>query len=202
MIFSKLKILSVIFVGLLLFNNFRLTNKVNKLNEQVATSINNAEAWEDIANKSVEKSRVLQLDIEEFKHSNDSLIKLANEQQKELKIKDKQLRQVSSVETAIRDTTVKIVPIENKDFAIEIKPNQLTTINVTRKDSVLTHTMEILNHQDLFVYEEKVWRNQYKNFFQRLIHFDFKKDKISKYQIVNSNNLIKVLDTRIINISE
>ena len=202
MIFSKLKILSVIFVGLLLFNNFRLANKVNKLNEQVATSMNNAEAWEDIANKSVEKSRVLQLDIEEFKHSNDSLIKLANEQQKELKIKDKQLRQVSSVETAIRDTTVKIVPIENKDFAIELKPNQLTTINVTRKDSVLTHTMEILNHQDLFVYEEKVWRNQYKNFFQRLIHFDFKKDKISKYQIVNSNNLIKVLDTRIINISE
>ena len=202
MIFSKLKILSVIFVGLLLFNNFRLANKVNKLNEQVAVSMNNAEAWEDIANKSVEKSRVLQLDIEEFKHSNDSLIKLANEQQKELKIKDKQLRQVSSVETAIRDTTVKIVPIENKDFAIEIKPNQLTTINVTRKDSVLTHTMEILNHQDLFVYEEKVWRNQYKNFFQRLIHFDFKKDKISKYQIINSNNLIKVLDTRIINISE
>ena len=202
MIFSKLKILSVIFVGLLLFNNFRLANKVNKLNEQVAMSMNNAEAWEDIANKSVEKSRVLQLDIEEFKHSNDSLIKLANEQQKELKIKDKQLRQVSSVETAIRDTTVKIVPIENKDFAIELKPNQLTTINVTRKDSVLTHTMEILNHQDLFVYEEKVWRNQYKNFFQRLIHFDFKKDKISKYQIINSNNLIKVLDTRIINISE
>lgn len=202
MIFSKLKILSVIFVGLLLFNNFRLANKVNKLNEQVAISMNNAEAWEDIANKSVEKSRVLQLNIEEFKHSNDSLIKLANEQQKELKIKDKQLRQVSSVETAIRDTTVKIVPIENKDFAIELKPNQLTTINVTRKDSVLTHTMEILNHQDLFVYEEKVWRNQYKNFFQRLIHFDFKKDKISKYQIVNSNNLIKVLDTRIINISE
>lgn len=202
MIFSKLKILSVIFVGLLLFNNFRLANKVNKLNEQVAVSMNNAEAWEDIANKSVEKSRVLQLNIEEFKHSNDSLIKLANEQQKELKIKDKQLRQVSSVETAIKDTTVKIVPIENKDFAIELKPNQLTTINVTRKDSVLTHTMEILNHQDLFVYEEKVWRNQYKNFFQRLIHFDFKKDKISKYQIVNSNNLIKVLDTRIINISE
>ena len=202
MIFSKLKILSVIFVGLLLFNNFRLANKVNKLNEQVAISMNNAEAWEDIANKSVEKSRVLQLNIEEFKHSNDSLIKLANEQQKELKIKDKQLRQVSSVETAIRDTTVKIVPIENKDFAIELKPNQLTTINVTRKDSVLTHTMEILNHQDLFVYEEKVWRNQYKNFFQRLIHFDFKKDKISKYQIINSNNLIKVLDTRIINISE
>ena len=202
MIFSKLKILAVIFVGLLLFNNFRLANKVNKLNEQVAISMNNAEAWEDIANKSVEKSRVLQLTVEEFKQSNDSLIKVANEQQKELKIKDKQLRQVSSVETAIRDTTVKIVPIENKDFAIELKPNQLTTINVTRKDSVLTHTMEILNHQDLFVYEEKVWRNQYKNFFQRLIHFDFKKDKISKYQIVNSNNLIKVLDTRIINISE
>lgn len=199
---SKVKILIAVFVGLLLFNNIRLQKKVNSLNKEVATAINNSQAWMDIANERIEQSRVLQLTLDDFKHTNDSLIKLSKDQQKKLKIKDNQLRQVASTKTIIRDTITRVIPSKNKDFSIELKPNQLTTITVARKDSVLTHTMEILNHQDLFVYENKVYRRQYKNWFQRLIHFDFKKDKISKYQIVNSNNLIQILDTRVINISE
>lgn len=199
---SKVKILIAVFIGLLLFNNVRLQKKVNTLNKEVATAMNNSQAWMDIANERIEQSRVLQLTLDDFKHTNDSLIKLSKDQQKKLKIKDNQLRQVASTKTIIRDTITRVIPSKNKDFSIELKPNQLTTITVARKDSVLTHTMEILNHQDLFVYENKVYRRQYKNWFQRLIHFDFKKDKISKYQIVNSNNLIQILDTRVINISE
>lgn len=199
---SKVKIILVILIALLVGNNIRLQKKVNTLDNQVATALNNTQTWIDIANERADKSRVLQLTLDDFKHTNDSLIKLSKDQQKKLKIKDNQLRQVASTETIIRDTITEVIPSKNKDFSIELKPNQLTTIKVARKDSIFTHTMEILNHQDLFVYENKVYRRQYKNWFQRLIHFDFKKDKISKYQIVNSNNLIKVLDTRVINISE
>lgn len=199
---SKVKIVLIILIGLLLGNNVRLQKKVNTLDNQVAIALNNTQTWIDIANERADKSRVLQLTLDDFKHTNDSLIKLSKDQQKKLKIKDNQLRQVTSTETIIRDTITEVIPSKNKDFSIELKPNQLTTIKVARKDSIFTHTMEILNHQDLFVYENKVYRRQYKNWFQRLIHFDFKKDKISKYQIVNSNNLIKVLDTRVINISE
>lgn len=199
---SKVKIILVILIALLVGNNIRLQKKVNTLDNQVAIALNNTQTWIDIANERADKSRVLQLTLDDFKHTNDSLIKLSKDQQKKLKIKDNQLRQVASTETIIRDTITEVIPSKNKDFSIELKPNQLTTIKVARKDSIFTHTMEILNHQDLFVYENKVYRRQYKNWFQRLIHFDFKKDKISKYQIVNSNNLIKVLDTRVINISE
>lgn len=199
---SKVKIILVILIALLVGNNIRLQKKVNTLDNQVATALSNTQTWIDIANERADKSRVLQLTLDDFKHTNDSLIKLSKDQQKKLKIKDNQLRQVTSTETIIRDTITEVIPSKNKDFSIELKPNQLTTIKVARKDSIFTHTMEILNHQDLFVYENKVYRRQYKNWFQRLIHFDFKKDKISKYQIVNSNNLIKVLDTRVINISE
>lgn len=199
---SKVKIILVILIALLVGNNIRLQKKVNTLDNQVATALSNTQTWIDIANERADKSRVLQLTLDDFKHTNDSLIKLSKDQQKKLKIKDNQLRQVASTETIIRDTITEVIPSKNKDFSIELKPNQLTTIKVARKDSIFTHTMEILNHQDLFVYENKVYRRQYKNWFQRLIHFDFKKDKISKYQIVNSNNLIKVLDTRVINISE
>lgn len=199
---SKIKVLIIIAFGLLFINNIRLQNKVNSLDKELARSINNASTWENIANSNIDNNNTLELTIQEYKNSNDSLIKVINDQQEKLKIKDNQLYQMASTETVIRDTIVEKIPINDTDFTIELKPNQLTTITVSRKDSIFTHTMEILNRQDLFIYTKKVYRNQYKNFFQRLIHFDFKKDKINKYQIVNSNDLIKVIDTRVINISE
>ena len=199
---SKIKVLIIIVFSLLFINKIRLQNKVNSLNKELARSMNNASTWENIANSNIDNNNTLELTIQEYKNSNDSLIKVINDQQEKLKIKDNQLYQIASTETVIRDTIVEKIPINDTDFTIELKPNQLTTITVSRKDSIFTHTMEILNRQDLFIYTKKVYRNQYKNFFQRLIHFDFKKDKINKYQIVNSNDLIKVIDTRVINISE
>lgn len=199
---SKIKVLIIIVFSLLFINNIRLHNKVNSLDKELANALSNSKAWENIANSNIDNNNILELTIQEYKNSNDSLIKVINDQQEKLKIKDNQLRQVTSTETVIRDTIVEKIPINDTDFTIELKPNQLTTITVSRKDSIFTHTMEILNRQDLFIYTKKVYRNQYKNFFQRLIHFDFKKDKINKYQIVNSNDLIKVIDTRVINISE
>ena len=199
---SKIKVLIIIVFSLLFINNIRLHNKVNSLDNELANALSNSKAWENIANSNIDNNNILELTIQEYKNSNDSLIKVINDQQEKLKIKDNQLHQVTSTETVIRDTIVEKIPINDTDFTIELKPNQLTTITVSRKDSIFTHTMEILNRQDLFIYTKKVYRNQYKNFFQRLIHFDFKKDKINKYQIVNSNDLIKVIDTRVINISE
>ena len=199
---SKIKVLIIIAFSLLFINNIRLQNNVNSLDKELARSMNNASTWENIANSNNKNNNTLELTIQEYKNSNDSLIKVINDQQEKLKIKDNQLYQIASTETVIRDTIVEKIPINDTDFTIELKPNQLTTITVSRKDSIFTHTMEILNRQDLFIYTKKVYRNQYKNFFQRLIHFDFKKDKINKYQIVNSNDLIKVIDTRVINISE
>ena len=199
---SKIKVLIIIVFSLLFINNIRLQNKVNSLDKELARSINNASTWENIANSNIDNNNTLELTIQEYKNSNDSLIKVINDQQEKLKIKDNQLYQIASTETIIRDTIVEKIPINDTDFTIELKPNQLTTITVSRKDSIFTHTMEILNRQDLFIYTKKVYRNQYKNFFQRLIHFDFKKDKVNRYQIINSNDLIKVIDTRVINISE
>ena len=199
---SKIKVLIIIVFSLLFINNIRLQNKVNSLDKELARSNNNASTWENIANSNIDNNNTLELTIQEYKNSNDSLIKVINDQQEKLKIKDNQLYQIASTETVIRDTIVEKMPINDTDFTIELKPNQLTTITVSRKDSIFTHTMEILNRQDLFIYTKKVYRNQYKNFFQRLIHFDFKKDKVNRYQIINSNDLIKVIDTRVINISE
>src|SRR5574344_73444 len=189
----KIKVLIIIAFSLLFINNIRLQNKVNSLDKELARSINNASTWENIANSNIDNNNTLKLTIQEYKNSNDSLIKVINDQQEKLNIKDNQLYQITSTETVIRDTIVEKIPINDTDFTIELKPNQLTTITVSRKDSIFTHTMEILNRQDLFIYTKKVYRNQYKNFFKRLIHFDFKKDKINKYIRVISNNFNLIL---------
>jgi len=44
-----------------------------------------------------------------------------------------------------------------------------------------------------------VWRNPYrKGFFDRLFHWDWKKDKIYKGKVTNDNDKIKITDTRFI----
>ena len=83
---------------------------------------------------------------------------------------------------------------------MKLKLNKLTTIIVSRKDSILSVTLDLKNAQTLFIEEKKVYRNQYKSWLSRFFHFDFKKDKIRKFTIDNSNKLIKVTDTRIIEI--
>jgi hypothetical protein len=101
----------------------------------------------------------------------------------------------------MKDTITKIITKE-VDFKEDLKLNPLTTITVERKDSILTAILDLRNSQVLFVEEKKEYRNKYKNGFWRFLHFDWKKDRIRKYQIYNSNDLIKVTDTRIVEVTE
>lgn len=125
MIFSKVKLAIAVIFSLLLFNNVRLTKKVNDLDKQVGIAMNNAQVWEDIANQNKNEARLLELTVNDFKNSNDSLIKVARDQQKKLNIKDKQLRQVASTETVIRDTTVRIIPSKRKGFLCRAKTKSI-----------------------------------------------------------------------------
>jgi hypothetical protein len=87
------------------------------------------------------------------------------------------------------DTTV---IVNDKDFDVVIKPNELTTIEIIKKDSLLNHKLDIQNDQALFITSKKVYRKEYKNWFRRLLHFDFKKRLVYEYQINNTNDLIRV----------
>ena len=97
-------------------------------------------------------------------------------------------------------TTVKIITKE-VDFTKELKLNSLTTITVSRKDSILTTILDLKNQQILIVEEKKEYRNKYKNLWKRFWHFDWKRDRVQKYQIKNTNDLINVTDTRVIKVN-
>lgn len=195
---SKLAV--IIIIGLTAFC-FYQNKRIKVLDIELGQVTNNYEYYQSLTGKLKEQNRTLQLSIADLNNANDSLLQNALEVQKELKIKDKNLQQIQVINTQMKDTVTQIIT-KDVNFKEELKLNPLTTIIIERKDSILTAILDLRNSQILFVEEKKQYRNKYKNGFQRFLHFDWKKDRVRKYQIHNSNNLIKVTDTRVVEVTE
>lgn len=195
---SKLAV--IIIIGLTAFC-FYQNKRINVLDTELGQVTNNYEYYQSLTGKLKEQNRTLQLSIADLNNTNDSLLQNALEVQKELKIKDKNLQQIQVINTQMKDTVTQIIT-KDINFKKELKLNPLTTIIIERKDSILTAILDLRNSQILFVEEKKQYRNKYKNGFQRFLHFDWKKDRVRKYQIQNSNILIKVTDTRVVEVTE
>lgn len=185
-------------VSLLIATVFVQNHQLQKKNKEIDRITNNVRAYEQLASQKEQLNRVLQLTIEELNTSNDSLLKETKDAQKKLKIKDKNLTNINVINTEIKDSVRTIIKHKSIDFDEELKINPLTTIIVSRKDSILKATLDIKNQQILFVEEKKEYKNKYRNGFIRFLHFDWKRIRTKKYQIVNSNPIIKVTDTRVI----
>lgn len=196
-IFTKLLLAAVLALGLTCVWQ---GNKIKTQDARISQIYNNYKYYESQFNNTEKQNRVLQLTVNELKLSKDSLVQAINKAKKELKVKDQNLKEAHVINTEMKDTsTVKIITKE-VDFTKELKLNSLTTITVSRKDSILTTILDLKNQQILIVEEKKEYRNKYKNGFIRFLHFDWKRDKVKKYSIINSNPLIKVTDTRVLEI--
>ena len=194
------KIIAVIVITILTAILFYQHDQLQKKNLEIDRVTNNYEFYMKQTAESIQQNQVLQLTLNEYKETKDSLIQKIKATQKKLKIKEKELSQVQIQEQEIvHDTTV---VVKSNDFEVEIKPNSLTSIIISRKDTLLKHHLDIRNSQTVFVGQKKTYKRQYKNWFQRLLHFDFKKKTIYKYQIDNSNKLIKKENTRIVELSK
>lgn len=194
------KIIAVIVITILTAILFYQHDQLQKKNLEIDRVTNNYEFYMKQTAENIQQNQVLQLTLNEYKETKDSLMQKIKATQKKLKIKEKELSQVQIQEQEIvHDTTV---VVKSNDFEVEIKPNNLTSIIISRKDTLLKHHLDIRNSQTVFVGQKKTYKRQYKNWFQRLLHFDFKKKTIYKYQIDNSNKLIKIENTRIVELSK
>lgn len=197
---NNIRVVVISIICLLTAAIFVLGSQLKNKNEEINRLSNNIQAYEQIVSSKEENNRVLQLTINELNNSKDSLIQQVNEVKKELKVKDKNLKQVQVINTVIKDTITKVIT-RDRDFSETLKLNPLTTIKVNRTDSILTAKIDIQNQQILFVEEKKVYKNKYKNGWVRFWHFDWRRICIRKYQIENSNPLIRVTDTRIVELN-
>lgn len=194
------KIMAVIIISILTAFCFYQNNQLNKKNREIDRVTNNYLYYEQLASQQESSNRVLQLTLDEFKETKDSLIQEVKATAKKLKIKEKELKQIQIQEqTVAHDTTV---IVKTNDFEVEIKPNSLTSIIISKRDTLLTHHLDIRNTQSLFIQPRKEYKRIYKNWFKRLLHFDFKKRTFYQFTIHNSNELINVEDTRIIDLSK
>ncbi len=196
-IFTKLLLAAVLALGLTCVWQ---GNKIKTQDARISQIYNNYKYYESQFNGTEKENRVLQLTVNELKLSKDSLVQAVNKAKKELKVKDQNLKEAHVINTEMKDTTTVKIITKEVDFTKELKLNSLTTITVSRKDSILTTILDLKNQQILIVEEKKEYRNKYKNGFIRFLHFDWKRDKVKKYSIINSNPLIKVTDTRVLEI--
>lgn len=193
--FQTIAVIVIMILTAFLFIQRRALKQTRNVLDKVSS---NYEYYMNKCSNVEEQNKVLQLNIEEYKETKDSLIQEIKTTQKKLKIKDKELQQTQVQKQKIKHDTTVIV--RSNDFKLEIKPNSLTSIIINKKDSILTHTLDIKNQQTLFITNKRVYKNKYKNWFTRLLHFDWKKKNDIRYQIHNSNDLIQITDSRMIEV--
>ena len=193
---KNFKVLAVFIIGIFAAFVVLQYNQLKDKNKEIDRLNNNILYYQEQQDTLQNDNRVLRLTVDEFKDSKDSIVQQLNKVRKELNIKDKQLEQAQSqTQQIIVDTAI---VVKENNFKEVIRPNELTSIIIAKTDSILTAKIDIKNTQTLFLSSKKVYKRQYKNWFRRLLKFDFKKQRVYRYTIKNSNELIKVTDTKLI----
>ena len=183
-----------------------LNNRNKKLSESLNYASNNIEAYQGVINNSQQANNVLRLDITELQQVNDSVIHKLDSVMKNNNIKPKNVVVAATQTQTLNVTNSKGVggivikdSITYKDttYTDSIKYNDYTTIYYSiNKDSVIMR-LSAKNEQYLYILSNKEYVNK-KSFFKRLFTLDFKKHYVYKYNIINSNDIFKENDVRII----
>ena len=195
------KAISLLSVGLLLSFSINTYKQNKKLSESLEQSQNNVEAYQELYNDSQQASSVLKLIIDQLQNSKDSVIQKLDSVRKELKLKPKQIKTAATqtqVINVIKSKGVKgDILVKDTIYTDSIQYNPLTTVHYTIGKDTVSIGLNVENTQYLYIYTTKEYKNK-KNFIKRLFTLDFKKVKKYKYKIVNTNDLLKNDDVRIV----
>ena len=200
-----IKALLSLLVGLLVVFSINIYKQNKRLSKSLEMAQNNIEAYQGILNGSQQANNVLKLDMSQLQNVNDSLIQKIDSVRKELKLKPKVIRTTATQTQTIYVTASKgvmgqdIIKTIQKDTVYKdtILINPLTKIDYTIGKDTVSVNLDIKNQQFLYIYKKRQYKNK-KSFIKRLFTLDFKKVDMYKYQIVNTNDIIKTSDVRVI----
>lgn len=200
-----IKALLSLLAGLLVVFSINIYKQNKRLSKSLEIAQNNIEAYQGILNGSQQANNVLKLDMSQLQNVNDSLIQKIDSVRKELKLKPKVIRTTATQTQTIYVTASKgvrgqdIIKTIQKDTVYKdtILINPLTKIDYTIGKDTVSVNLDIKNQQFLYVYKKRQYKNK-KSFIKRLFTLDFKKVDMYKYQIVNTNDIIKTSDVRVI----
>lgn len=141
--------------------------------------------------------------MEKLSEQNDSLLRKLDDTRKELKIKSNQLNTAATQKQTITVSSSKgvkgdiITILKDTVYTDTLQYNDLTKVYYSIGTDSVKIDLDVENTQYLFIYKKKEYKNK-KNFFKRLITFDWKKVTKYKYDIVNTNDLFQTDDVRIV----
>ena len=199
------KALLSLLVGLLVVFSINIYKQNKRLSKSLETAQNNIEAYQGILNGSQQANNVLKLDMSQLRNINDSLIQKIDSVREQLKLKPKVIKTTATQTQTIYVTASKgvrgqdIIKTIQRDTVYKdtIQINPLTKVNYTIGKDTVSVNLDIKNQQFLYVYKHRQYKNK-KSFIKRLFTLDFKKVDMYKYQIVNTNDIIKTSDVRVI----
>lgn len=178
-------------------------NKANRLSQELKMANNNIEAYQDALSGAQQASGVLRLDMKKLKDYNDKLVQQLDFVRKTEKLKSKEIQVAATQKQIINVNKSKgvggdiITILKDSVYKDSLQYNNLTKVYYTiGKDSV-NIKLDVQNTQYLYVYKHREYKNK-KNFFKRLITFDWKKKDVYKYKIRNTNDILKEDSIRII----
>lgn len=199
------KALLSLLVGLLVMFSINIYKQNKRLSKSLEMAQNNIEAYQGILNGSQQANNVLKLDMSQLRNINDSLIQKIDSVREQLKLKPKVIRTTATQTQTIYVTASKgvrgqdIIKTIQRDTVYKdtIQINPLTKVNYTIGKDTVSVNLDVKNQQFLYVYKHRQYKNK-KSFIKRLFTLDFKKVDMYKYQIVNTNDIIKTSDVRVI----
>lgn len=199
------KALLSLLVGLLVVFSINIYKHNKRLSKSLEMAQNNIEAYQGILNGSQQANNVLKLDMSQLRNINDSLIQKIDSVREQLKLKPKVIKTTATQTQTIYVTASKgvrgqdIIKTIQRDTVYKdtIQINPLTKVNYTIGKDTVSVNLDIKNQQFLYVYKHRQYKNK-KSFIKRLFTLDFKKVDMYKYQIVNTNDIIKTSDVRVI----
>lgn len=181
-----------------------VVHKQNKsLSESLELAQNNVEAYQDMLTDSQQAVGVLKLDMTKLSESNDKLIQKLDSVRKENKIKELGLETAATQTQSLLVTNSKGVQGDLVEILVDdiyedsIQYNDLTNVYYCIARDSVKMTIDLKNTQYLYTYKTREYKNK-KSFLKRLFTLDFKKVDRYKYTIVNTNDLLKESDIRII----
>ena len=188
-------------IGLLLVFSINTCQNNKKLTRSLEQAQNNIEAYQGLVSSSQQAAGVLRLDISQLKESQDSLLQKLDSVREVNKIKAKEITTAATQTQVLNVNKSKgvwgLVLPKDTIYKDSIQYNNLTTVYYTIHKDSINIGIDLKNTQYLYIYAKKEYKNK-KNFFKRLFTLDFKKVIKYKYTIVNTNDLLKQKDVRIV----
>lgn len=178
-------------------------NKAKRLSEELKIANNNIEAYQDAISDSQQASGVLRLDMNKLQDYNDKLVQQIDSIRRQSKLKSKEV-QVAATQKQILDVNKSkgvggdiITILKDSTYNDSLQYNSLTKVYYKISKDSVNIKLDVKNTQYLYVYKHRQYKNK-KNFFKRLITFDWKKKDVYKYKIYNTNDLLKGDSIRVI----